>query len=104
MHEQLTLFDLVKERTLFEQIFTPVKNPMVRCVNCLCQYCTHNAEEVHHTVKQEEAAEEPCFICDECWEFTGEAKDQVCQKMDCENFVISNYGAIRNRKRIKLLT
>ena len=108
MYEQLTLFDLdlVTEKPLFEQIFTPVKNPVILCVNCLCRYCTHNAEEVHHSVAVEEAisAVEPCFICDECLEYTGEAKHQVCQKKDCKNFIMSEFGAKRNRKRIKLIT
>ena len=108
MYEQLTLFDLApaQEKPLFEQIFTPVKAPAVLCANCLCQYCTHNAEEVYRTVTAEEAitAEEPCFICDECREYTGETKHRVCQKQDCRNFIMSEFGKKRNRKRIKLIT
>lgn len=108
MNEHLTLPSLApaQEKPLFEQIFTPVKDPVILCKNCLCQYCLHNAEEVYHTVTAEEAilAGEPCFICDECREYTGETKHQVCQKQDCRNFIMSEFGAKRNRKRIKLIT
>ena len=108
MYEQLSLFDLDKKinpqkETLFEQLLPVVKNPIMLCVNCLCQYCTHNVEELYNTVKLEEVADEPCFICDECRVYSGGTTHKVCQKMDCENFVMSNYGAKRNRKRFKLV-
>lgn len=108
MYEQLSLFDLdqkinPQKETLFEQLLPVVKNPIMLCVNCLCQYCTHNVEELYNTVKLEEVADEPCFICDECMVYSGENTHKVCLKMDCENFVMSNYGAKRNRKRFKLV-
>ena len=121
MYEQLSLFDsepknlylyctkMCKKKkpqkeTLFEQILSVVKNPLIPCVNCLCQYCTHNVEELYNTVKLEEVADEPCFICDECREYTGESNHTVCRKMNCKNFIMSDYGAKRNRKRFKLIT
>lgn len=110
MYEQLSLFDSEpkndkpQKETLFEQILSVVKNPLIPCVNCLCQYCTHNVEELYNTVKLEEVADEPCFICDECREYTGESNHTVCRKMNCKNFIMSDYGAKRNRKRFKLIT
>lgn len=92
------------KRTLFEQIFPVISNPVSYCANCLCQYCVRNAEELYNTVKLEEAADESCFICDVCKEYTGEVQHKICRKMDCINFILSDYGAKRNRKRIKLIS
>ena len=108
MYEQLSLFDSdqkinPQKETLFEQLLPVVKNPIMLCANCLCQYCTHNVEELYNTVKLEEVADEPCFVCDERRVHSGESKHRVCQKLNCENFIMSDYGAKRNRKRFKLL-
>ena len=52
MYEQLSLFDSEpkndkpQKETLFEQILSVVKNPLIPCVNFLCQYCTHNVDEL----------------------------------------------------------
>jgi hypothetical protein len=59
-------------KTLFEQLFRKTNNPVIQCTNCLCQYCTHNAEELYITVKLVEATGESCLNCDECRVFTGE--------------------------------
>lgn len=100
MYKQVDIFDFIDGyrenhtgKSLFEQIFQKIDNPMTNCVNCLCQYCTHNAEELYHNVKLEEAAEEPCFNCDECKAFDGAADHNFCDREDCENFIMSGYGA-----------
>ncbi len=109
MYRQMDIFDFIDkppedppQRTLLEQIFQKVRDPVLSCANCLCQYCRLNAEELYNTVKLEEAAEEPCFICDECRQYTGESIHKLCHCEDCDNFIMSDYGAERNRKRIKV--
>lgn len=108
MYEQLSLFDSEIEnkqrQTLFEQILPVIKDPVIPCANCLCQYCTHNAGELYQTVTREEALKcEPCFICDECSAYDGDCKHRLQFKQDCKAFILSEYGAKRNRKRFILL-
>lgn len=104
MYEQLSLFfNEDKKNTLFEQILPIIDEPVIECVNCLCQYCTHNAEELYNTVSAEEAADTPCFICDECRIYTGDSNQKILRKEDCDNFIMSDYGAKRNRKRFKVV-
>lgn len=84
MQRQMDIFDYMeKPKTLFEQIFSKVQNPVVECTNCLCQYCTHNAEEIHHAVKWAEAAEPTCFNCDECYTYTEDTINKSQAKEDC---------------------
>lgn len=87
-------------RTQFEQLFEKVRDPVIQCANCLCQYCVNNAEG--DKVRQGEM-QEPCFICDECRAYDGDCRKQNQLKEECEEFVISDYGAERNRKKIKLI-
>ena len=84
------------------QLLYKVHNPVVLCVNCVCQYCVNNQEEVWDKVRPDEVIE-PCFNCDECNEFTGDCRDRRLLKEHCNKFVISDYGAARNRKHIKLI-
>ncbi len=101
MYKQIDIFDFIdKPKTQFEQIFEKTEDAVLQCSNCLCQYCTHNAEEVYNTVKVEEAAE-PCFNCDECLVYTGEPQHKICAMENCKDFIISDYGAERNRRRWK---
>lgn len=108
--EQLSIFDFIEDTyappaekasqlTLFEKLFPVIKNPVFQCANCLCNYCTHNAEGV---VKKEEFTY-PCFNCDECRIFDGDSGKSICRKHDCEEFDMSERGAERNRKEIKLI-
>lgn len=92
-----------QQETLFERIFTKLAEPTVKCVNCLCRYCTHNAEELYRTVKLEEAAASPCFNCDECREYTGDRVHAEQAREECGSFVMSDYGANRNRKKFKVI-
>lgn len=104
MYRQIDIFDFIEKPVpLFEQLFPKLNHPLIPCANCLCHYCTHNAEELYDTVKLEEAAEPPCFICDECRSYTGNFTDreQACE--NCSGFIISDYGANRSRKRLKII-
>lgn len=115
MYWQMDIFDFIEKplecgepsvceqppsRTQFEQLFEKAKDPVLLCTNCLCQYCANNIEE--YRVKPEEM-QEPCFICDECRIYNGDHKFRNQRKEECENFVMSDYGTGKNRKRIKLI-
>lgn len=112
MYKQMNIFDFIEKipesvepspsLTLFEKVFEKINDPVLRCVNCLCQYCVNNAEEVWRTVRPEEL-QEPCFNCDECFEYGGEPGSKICDRKDCEKFVLSDYGAGKNRKKIRLI-
>ena len=94
MYRQMDIFDFIERpivpsppKPLFEQLFLKINDPVIVCVNCLCQYCTHNAEELYNTVKLDEAAEV----------YREQARE------DCENFIMSEHGANRKRKQIRTI-
>ncbi len=91
------------DKTKFEQLFQKLNNPVCQCTNCLCQYCTHNVEELYYTIKPEEAAEEPCFNCNDCRIYSGDSRQKNQRKKECTDFIMSDYGAQRNRKRFKVV-
>ncbi len=95
MEGQMDIFDFIeKPRTQFEQLFEKIKDPVMLCANCLCQYCANNVEEIW----------ESCFNCDECRTFTGQAGHREHLLECCNKFVLSEYGAERNRKKFKVIT
>lgn len=112
MYKQMNIFDFIdnpepnnscpEQRTMFEQLFEKIDNPVMRCANCLCQYCGNNVEELYRTVKPEEQLK-PCFNCDECREYMGEARHKNLDKKHCSEFALSDYGANRNRKKFKIV-
>ena len=113
MYQQINIFDFIGDqikqkkekllsRTLFERIFEIVRDPVCLCTNCLCEYCVNNAEQSHDKSRSGEMRE-PCFNCDECRIYGGDHKLKIQMKWECDNFVISHYGAERNRKRIRLI-
>lgn len=116
MDGQMDIFDFIERpeeltqstapaqpETMFEQLFAKIKNPVMRCANCLCHYCTHNVEELYDTVKPQEVAEPPCFVCDECRTYSGDCMDREQAREECNSFVMSDYGANRNRKRFQII-
>ena len=86
----------------FEQLFEKVRDPVWLCTNCLCEFCANNAEQSRDKVKPGEM-QEPCFNCDECKVYDGDCWKQDQQKETCVQFVMSDYGARKNRKRIRLI-
>lgn len=103
MYRQMEIFDFIETpRTLFEQIFEKINNPVALCTNCLCQYCANNAEEIWNKVKPGEI-QMPCYNCEECYTWSGECRHRQQAKEDCIEFVLSDYGAERNRKKIREL-
>ena len=115
MHRQMDIFDFIEKplghgkyeelpghKTMIQQIFGRVNNPVLRCANCLCNYCVNNAEELYRKVMPEEV-KEACFTCDGCYEYSGDCRHKSQIKEDCERFVISEYGAKWNRRKLKLV-
>jgi len=47
--------------------------------------------------------QEPCFNCDDCRVYDGDRRKLNQRKEECVEFVMSDYGARRNRKRIRLI-
>jgi len=88
-------------QTQFEQLFEKIKDPVLECANCLCQYCVNNVEGLDKINPGE--MQEPCFACDECRIFSGDHSLRNQRKEECMNFVMSGYGAQRNRKRFKII-
>lgn len=91
-----------KSQNIPEQLLYIVDNPVIQCANCVCQYCVNNVEELWDKVLPEEVIES-CFNCDECHEFTGDCQHKAKSKKYCDKFLVSDYGAARNRKHIKLI-
>lgn len=111
MYRQMEIFDFIEKplgsewkphRSQFEQIFEKVSDPVSLCVNCLCEYCANNVEQLWIKVRPEEMLE-PCFNCDECFEYTGETGHKDCDQKNCDKFILSDHGAKRKRRRIRLI-
>lgn len=62
----------------------------------------NNAEQPWDKVNPWEMLE-PCFICDKCRIYDGDRRKLNQRKEECVEFVMSDYGAGRNRKRIRLV-
>ena len=60
---QMDIFDFIEKPeeqsveqspNIPRQLLYKVKNPVLRCVNCVCQYCVNNEEEVWDKVRPDE--------------------------------------------------
>ena len=111
MYRQMEIFDLIEKpqkieqkppQSQFDQLFEKVQDPVCLCANCLCEYCVNNAEQSLDRVKPGEM-QEPCFNCDDCRVYDGDRRKLNQRKEECVEFVMSDYGARRNRKRIRLV-
>lgn len=78
---------------------TPMVDP---CYYCLCNSCINNAESV--TVTPDELSDDwrPCFFCDICRNFDEESPD-VMERIECSEYVIDNYHAALNRKKLRIV-
>lgn len=111
MYKQMNILDFIEklsepakqeQRTLLESLFTKIRNPVTQCANCLCEHCANNVEELWNKIQPEEQ-KVPCFNCDECWHYTGDTRHRSQRKEDCTQFILSNYFAEKQRKKIKVL-
>lgn len=110
MFRQVEIFDFIERpqgsdkenpRSSLERLFGKVVSPVEQCVNCLCERCTNNVEELWSKVRPEEQRE-PCFNCDECRYYTGENNHKSRRIEDCGKFEISDYAAVSQRKKFKV--
>lgn len=77
--------------------------PMVDpCYYCLCRSCINNAESL--TVNPEEVPYDwrPCFFCDICNNFDGESPENM-EREECEEYVIDDYHARKNREKLRIV-
>ena len=111
MYHQMEIFDLIEKpqkieqkppQAQFDQLFEKVQDPVCLCANCLCEYCVNNAEQSRDKVNSEEM-QESCFNCDECRVYDGDCRKKNQRKEECVDFIMSDYGAKRNRKKIKIM-
>lgn len=111
MHKQMDIFDfiekpqepeIVETKSLFERLFIKINDPMIQCANCLCEHCVNNVENLWNKVKPEEV-KESCFNCDDCYHYDGCLKHKPRQMEDCEKFEISEYAAMKRRKKMRLV-
>lgn len=78
---------------------TPMVDP---CYYCLCNSCINNAESI--TVTPDELPDDwrSCFFCDICRNFDGESPE-VMERTECSEYVIDNYHAAQNRKKLRIV-
>ena len=48
-------------------------------------------------------AKEPCFVCDECRWYGGDTKNPDKWKQECDEYIITEEQAKRNRKKFKIV-
>lgn len=73
------------------------------CYYCLCDSCINNAESI--TARPDEIPDgwEPCFFCDDCRKYDGDAIKRDMEREKCIRYSIDNYHAEQNRKKIKIM-
>lgn len=77
--------------------------PMVDpCYYCLCRSCINNAESRTITPDELPYDWQPCFFCDMCRNFDGESPEDM-ERAECSEYVIDNYHAEQNRKKLRIV-
>ena len=94
MYEQLTLPIIdTKDKTTI--VYKDYASP---CGGCICEQCVNNVDCIN--VKSGEQ-KEACFNCDDCYHYNRYGKCN--KKYNCDNYCITNYGAIHKRKQLKVI-
>lgn len=78
---------------------TPMVDP---CYYCLCNSCINNAESMTITPDELPYDWKPCFFCDICKNFDGESMENM-EREECSEYVIDNYHAVQNRKKLRIV-
>ena len=77
--------------------------PMVDpCYYCLCRSCINNVESRTITPDELPYDWQPCFFCDICRNFDGESPEDM-ERTECSEYVIDNYHAEQNRKKLRIV-
>lgn len=92
--------NVVEEK--WEREVIPRKSMEDPCYYCKCNSCMNNAESL--TVNPEEISYDwhPCFFCDICNNFDGESPQNM-ERVECNEYVIDNYHARQNRKKLRIV-
>lgn len=111
-NKQMDIYDFIEKpleaaeipepSTLFERLFEKLRDPVIKCANCLCERCINNVEKPWNEVLTEEQIN-PCFNCDECRHYTGDIRHRSQCMENCCKFEISDYAAAVRRKKIKIV-
>ena len=78
---------------------TPMEDP---CYYCLCNSCVNNAESLIVNPEEVPYDWQPCFFCDICNNFDGKSPENM-ERESCEKYMIDNYHARQNRKKIRIV-
>lgn len=70
------------------------------CAGCLCNHCANSVETIDNCTGE---AKEPCFVCDECRWYDGDTKNPDKWKQECDEYIITEEQAKRNRKKFKIV-
>lgn len=70
-------------------------------IDCLCEMCANNVDNIR--AKTNECVE-PCFHCEEeCYAYDHDSHKRIRPISRCKNYLITDYHAILNRKKIKVM-
>ena len=70
------------------------------CGGCICNHCANSVETTDNCTGE---AKEPCFVCDECRWYGGDTKNPDKWKQECDEYIITEEQAKRNRKKFKIV-
>ena len=62
-----------------------------------------NDRQLHRRSKRTLLRKEPCFVCDECRWYDGDTKNPDKWKQECDEYIITEEQAKRNRKKFKIV-
>lgn len=82
------------------QFKTPMLDP---CYYCLCNSCVNNVESRTVNVREVPNDYDPCFICDDCCVYDGDCQKKNMEIEKCKKYIIDDYHAQKNRKKIKII-
>lgn len=70
------------------------------CGGCICNHCANSVETIDNCTGE---AKEHCFVCDECRWYGGDTKNLDKWKQECDEYIITEEQAKRNRKKFKIV-
>lgn len=79
---------------------TGCRNPDDGALDRKCNHCANSVETIDNCTGE---AKEPCFVCDECRWYDGDTKNPDKWKQECDEYIITEEQAKRNRKKFKIV-
>lgn len=102
MYEQLTFLEkigYINESRI--ETYENYNDYACICFGCKCNTCANNVD-CEHSIPSEEM-KKPCFNCDECYYFSGDAYDRRNKQNACDGYRITEYAARRNREKLRIV-